>query len=160
MQVSSAEIEQAAAAVRQAELELSYTKIYATESGYVSQKAITEGQLIQPGQPLFGIVYGDVWVEANFKETQLAEMQIGQPVKIHVDAYPNLEFEGKVESFQQGTGSRFSILPAENATGNYVKIVQRLPVKIVFTKKPEGKFLLAPGMSVEPEINLSAKSQQ
>jgi membrane fusion protein, multidrug efflux system len=160
VQVSSAEIEQAAAAVRQAELELSYTKIYATESGYVSQKAITEGQLIQPGQPLFGIVYGDVWVEANFKETQLAEMQIGQTVKIHVDAYPNLDFEGKVESFQQGTGSRFSILPAENATGNYVKIVQRLPVKIVFTKKPEGKFLLAPGMSVEPEINLSANSKQ
>lgn len=160
VQVGSAEIEQAAAAVRQAELELSYTKLYATESGYITQKSIVEGQLLQPGQPLFGIVYGDVWIEANFKETQLAEMQIGQSVKIHVDAYPKIEFEGRVESFQQGTGSRFSILPAENATGNYVKIVQRLPVKIVFTKKPEGKFLLAPGMSVEPEISLAADSKQ
>ena len=96
----------------------------------------------------------EIWVVANFKETQLENMKVGQTVYIKVDAYPNRSFRGKVESLQAGTGSRFSLLPAENATGNYVKVVQRVPVKIVFDKKPNDVLLLAPGMSVEPSVKV------
>lgn len=156
-QVGNAEasIEQAQAAVHQAELELSYTKIFAPEDGIVTGKTIEEGQLVQIGAPLLALSQSDdVWIVANFKETQLESMRVGQAVDIEVDAYPSEEFHGHVESFQAGTGSRFSLLPAENATGNYVKVVQRVPVKIVFDQKPDNLHLLAPGMSVEPSVKV------
>ncbi len=154
VQTSSAEIAQAEAAVKQAELDLSYTKIRAPEPGRVTKKAVEEGAFLQPGQALLAIVPGDVWVIANYKETQLAYMRPGQSAEIKVDAYPDRSFKGHVDSIQSGTGSRFSLLPAENATGNYVKVVQRVPVKIVFDERPDGQRLLAPGMSVEPEVKV------
>jgi len=156
-QVGTAEasIAQAEAAVHQAELELSYTKIFAPEDGFVTRKAVQEGQLVQPGTPLMALSQSDeIWVVANFKETQLNLMHEGQPVEIKVDAYPNQEFRGHIDSFQLGTGSRFSVLPAENASGNYVKVVQRIPVKIVFDEAPDRAHLLAPGMSVEPSVKV------
>ncbi len=156
-QIGNAEagIAQAEAAVHEAELELSYTKIFAPEDGTVTRKTIEEGQLVQIGTPMMALSQSDeVWVVANFKETQLELMRVGQPVDIEVDAYPNQTFHGKVESFQAGTGSRFSLLPSENATGNYVKVVQRVPVKIVFDQQPNDKFLLAPGMSVSPSVKV------
>ncbi len=155
VETAQAGITAAEAAVHQAELELSYTKIYAPEDGYVTRKTVEEGQLVAVGTPLMAISLSDeVWVVANFKETQLENMKIGQTVDIKVDAYPNQSFRGKVESLQAGTGSRFSLLPSENATGNYVKVVQRVPVKIVFDKKPNDDILLAPGMSVEPSVKV------
>ncbi len=156
-QVETAEagIQGAEAAVQQAELELSYTKIVAPEDGFVTKKNVEEGQLVQVGTPLMAISQSDeVWVVANFKETQLEYMKIGQPVDIEVDAYPSESFHGKVESFQAGTGSKFSVLPAENATGNFVKVVQGVPVKIVFDDPPENVQRLVPGMSVEPSVKV------
>ncbi len=151
---AEAGIAAAEAAVHQAELELSYTKLVAPEDGYITRKTAEEGQLVQTGTLLMAISRSDdVWIVANFKETQLENMRIGQPVEIRVDAYPNQKFHGKIESFQAGTGSRFSVLPPENATGNYVKVVQRVPVKIVFDEQPD-KVLLAPGMSAEPSVKV------
>ena len=112
------------------------------------------GGYVQVGQSLLAIVPEDVWVLANFKETQLDDMRPGQRVKIKIDAYPSQKFEGHVDSIQAGTGSRFSLLPPENATGNYVKVVQRVPVKILFDKKSDEQLPLAPGMSVEPEVKV------
>src|SRR5205085_10189200 len=113
------------------------------------------GQLVQPGTALMALSQSDdIWVVANFKETQLEKMRIGQEVDIEVDAYPSETFHGKIDSFQAGTGSRFSVLPSENATGNYVKVVQRVPVKIIFDEKPDKVHLLAPGMSVEPSVKV------
>jgi membrane fusion protein (multidrug efflux system) len=152
---AGATIEQLRAAVAQAELELSYTKIYAPESGRVTNKSVEEGALVQVGQPLLAVVSGEVWVTANFKESQVGKLHAGQAVEISVDAYPGRTFKGHVESLQAGTGSRFSMMPAENATGNYVKVVQRVPVKIVFDEQPDPGHLLAPGMSVEPEVKIS-----
>jgi membrane fusion protein (multidrug efflux system) len=149
---AGASTEQLRAQVEQAELELSYTKIYATETGRVTRKSVEEGALIQIGQPLLAIVPGDVWVTANFKESQIGRMVPGQPVDISVDAYPDKTFKGHVDSIQAGTGAQFSLLPPENATGNYVKVVQRLPVKIVFDEPPDPKHMLSPGMSVVPEV--------
>ena len=152
---SEASIEQAEAAVHQAELDLSYTKIYAPEDGFVTRKTVEEGQLVQPGAALMALsLSDDFWVVANFKETQLEMMRVGQPVDIEVDAYPSETFHGHIDSFQVGTGARFSVLPAENATGNYVKVVQRIPVKISFDEKPDKVHLLAPGMSVEPSVKV------
>ena len=152
--VSDAQIAQAQAAADQARLQLSYTKLYATETGRVTGKAVDEGQTVAVGQQLLLITYGQLWVTANFKETQLAHMRVGQPVLLAVDAYSGEQFRGLVESFQRGTGARFSLLPAENATGNYVKVVQRIPVKIVFDGQPD-LHLLAPGMSVTPEVDIT-----
>ncbi|MFL6230715.1 MAG: HlyD family secretion protein [Pyrinomonadaceae bacterium] len=152
---AGATIEQLRAAVAQAELELSYTKIYAPESGRVTNKSVEEGALVQVGQPLLAVVSGEIWVTANFKESQIGKMHIGQEVEISVDAYPGKTFKGHIDSLQAGTGSRFSMMPAENATGNYVKVVQRVPVKIVFDEQPDPGHLLAPGMSVEPEVKIS-----
>ena len=152
---SQASIEQAQAAIHQAELDLSYTKIYAPEDGFITRKNVEEGQLVQSGAALMAIsLSDDVWVMANFKETQLELMRVGQAVELKVDAYPNQTFHGKIESFQAGTGSRFSVLPTENATGNYVKVVQRVPVKILFDEQPDKVHLLAPGMSVEPSVKV------
>jgi membrane fusion protein (multidrug efflux system) len=153
-ETAGASIEQLRAALEQAELDLSYTKVYAPETGRVTRKSIEEGALVQTGTPLLAIVSGDVWVTANFKETQLENMRPGEYVEIKVDAYPNTIFKGHVDSIQAGTGSRFSLLPPENATGNYVKVVQRVPVKIVFDQQPDPNHMLAPGMSVEPEVRI------
>lgn len=154
-ETAQAQIAAAEAAVHQAEQDLESTKIFAPVDGFVTRKNIQEGQLVQVGAPLMAISQSDeVWVVANFKETQLENMQIGQKVTIDIDAYPNKEFHGHVESFQAGTGSRFSLLPAENATGNFVKVVQRIPVKIVFDERPEDVKLLAPGMSAEPTVKV------
>jgi membrane fusion protein (multidrug efflux system) len=153
-QTASASLEQLQAAVAQAELELSYTKLYAPDDGRVTNKSVEEGALVQSGQPLMAIVPGDVWVTANFKENQIGNMRPGQPVDITVDAYPDKTFKGHVDSIQAGTGARFSLLPPENATGNYVKVVQRVPVKIVFDEAPDPQHMLAPGMSVEPEVKV------
>jgi len=151
-ETATATTEQLRAEVAQAELELSYTKIYATEAGRVTRKSVEEGALVQIGQPLLAIVPGDVWVTANFKESQIGRMVPGQPVDITVDAYSDRVFKGHVDSIQAGTGAQFSLIPPENATGNYVKVVQRLPVKIVFDEPPDPKHMLAPGMSVVPEV--------
>ncbi|MFL6255394.1 MAG: HlyD family secretion protein [Pyrinomonadaceae bacterium] len=153
-ETAGATIEQLRAAVEQAELELSYTKIYAPESGRITRKAVEEGALVQPGQPLLAVVSGEVWVTANFKETQLGELRPGQAVEITVDAYPGRVFKAHVESIQAGTGARFSMIPPENATGNYVKVVQRVPVKIIFDEPPDQQRMLAPGMSVTPEVKI------
>jgi membrane fusion protein, multidrug efflux system len=153
-ETAGATIEQLRAAVEQAELELSYTKIYAPGPGRITRKAIEEGTLVQPGQPLMAVVSGDVWVTANFKETQLNDIKIGQTVEVTVDAYPGHVFKAHIESIQAGTGSRFSMIPPENATGNYVKVVQRVPVKIVFDEPPDQNRMLAPGMSVTPEVKI------
>lgn len=154
-QTASASLGQLQAAVAQAELELSYTKLYAPDDGRVTNKSVEDGALVQSGQPLMAIVPGDVWVTANFKENQIGKMRPGQQVEITVDAYPDKVFKGHVDSIQAGTGARFSLLPPENATGNYVKVVQRVPVKIVFDEPPDPSHLLAPGMSVQPEVKIS-----
>jgi membrane fusion protein (multidrug efflux system) len=152
---ADAAIQAAEAAVEQAELELTYTKITAPEDGFVTRKTVEEGQLVQVGAPLMAISQSDdVWVVANFKETQLEYMQPGQSVDVEVDAFPNEDFKGHVESIQAGTGSRFSVLPAENATGNYDKVVQRVPVKLIFDEPPERLKRLVPGMSVEPTVKV------
>ncbi len=154
-EMATAEIEQLQAKVKQAELDLSYTKIYAPETGRITRKNIEEGAYAQVGQAMFAIVPSNVWVIANFKETQLTHMRPGQPVEIKVDAYPGIAFKGHIESFQEGAGARFSLLPPENASGNYVKVVQRVPVKILFDEMPDENHLIAPGMSVEPEVEIN-----
>ncbi|HST23215.1 MAG TPA: HlyD family secretion protein [Blastocatellia bacterium] len=151
---ADADIEQAQAHVAQAELNLSYTKIYAPEDGRVTKKAVEEGAFVQVGQALMAVVPDEMWIVANFKETQLDNIQPGQPVDIKVDAYSGHTFKGHVDSIQTGTGARFSLLPPENATGNYVKVVQRVPVKIVFDEQPDPQHPIGPGMSVEPEVKV------
>ncbi|MCM3900864.1 MAG: HlyD family secretion protein [Pyrinomonadaceae bacterium] len=151
-ETAGATVEQLRAQVDQAELELSYTKIYASEAGRVTRKSVEEGALVQVGQALLSIVPANVWVTANFKESQIGRMVPGQPVDITVDAYSDKVFKGHVDSIQAGTGAQFSLIPPENATGNYIKVVQRVPVKIVFDDPPDPKHLLAPGMSVVPEV--------
>jgi membrane fusion protein (multidrug efflux system) len=147
-------LQMAEAALEQAELNLSYTKITAPEDGRTTNKTVEVGTYVQPGQTLFSLVPRDVWVTANFKETQITEMRVGQAVSRGVDAYPDVDFSGKVDSFQRGTGAAFSLLPPENATGNYVKVVQRVPVKSVFDPLPEDRYLIAPGMSVVPRVKV------
>ncbi|HWQ54109.1 MAG TPA: HlyD family secretion protein [Bryobacteraceae bacterium] len=149
-----AQIEQQRAAVEQAELAVSYTRIYAPESGYITKKSIEPGNFVQVGQPLTALVPDRLWVVANFKETQLTLMRPGQPVTLKVDAFPQLQLHGRVDSIQSGSGARFSLPPAENATGNYVKVVQRVPVKILFTDAPPPGYRLGPGMSVTPEVKV------
>jgi membrane fusion protein (multidrug efflux system) len=151
---SGAQVEQARAALEQAKLTLSYTKIYAPQSGRVARKTVEIGNYVIPGQALLAIVPDQVWVVANFKETQLDLMRPGQPADVRVDAYSGKVFHGHVDSIQPGTGSRFSLLPPENASGNYVKVVQRVPVKIVLDKSDEATQLLVPGMSVVPEVKV------
>ncbi len=152
---AGANLQQLQAGVDQAELELSYTKIYAPESGRVTRKAVEVGALVQVGQPLLAVVPGDVWVTANFKESQLGNIRPRQSVDITVDAYPDKTFKAHVDSIQAGTGARFSLIPPENATGSYVKVVQRVPVKIVFEPNQiDPQHMLAPGMSVVPEVRV------
>jgi membrane fusion protein (multidrug efflux system) len=151
---AGANLEGLRAALDAAELELSYTKIYAPETGRVTRKAVEVGALVQVGQPLMAVVPGEVWVTANFKESQIGKIRPGQSAEVKIDAYSDKTFKGHVDSIQAGTGARFSLLPAENATGNYVKVVQRIPVKIVFDEPPDPQHLLAPGMSVVPQVKV------
>ncbi|MFV0388973.1 MAG: efflux RND transporter periplasmic adaptor subunit [Pyrinomonadaceae bacterium] len=150
---SVAEIDRARADVAQAELELSYTKIYAPQDGYIAKKAVVDGQIVQPDVALMSVTLPGIWVVGNFKETDIKRIAIGAQVDIRVDAYPSVKFRGKVESFQPGTGSRFSVLPSDNASGNFIKVVQKVPVRIAFENLPkESKYVLVPGMSVEPHV--------
>jgi membrane fusion protein (multidrug efflux system) len=152
-QSSAARVKQAQAAVERAELDLEHVTVKAPLKGIVSRKTAEPGQVIQAGQPLMTVIpLEQVWITANFKETQLEDMRVGQPVSIDVDAYGGREFKGKVESIAAATGSRFSLLPPENATGNFVKVVQRVPVKIVLEAGQDAEHLLRPGMSVTPTV--------
>jgi membrane fusion protein (multidrug efflux system) len=140
--------------VRKAEdLKKGYTKIYAPSDGFITKKSVEAGNQIQAGQPLMAVVpLQDVWVVANYKETQIEKVKPGQKVRIKVDTYPDRAFEGRVDSIMAGSGSMFSLFPPENATGNYVKVVQRIPIKIVLDKNTDPKHILRVGMSVEPTI--------
>jgi membrane fusion protein (multidrug efflux system) len=149
---AQASVAHAQAVLAQAELNLSYTKIYAPVSGTVANRTVQVGNFVQPGQALFSAIPNQVYVIANFKETQLTHMRVGQPVNITVDAYPGLKLHGHVNSFQRGTGSYFALLPPENATGNFVKVVQRVPVKILLDGTGPDDHLIAPGMSVEATV--------
>jgi membrane fusion protein, multidrug efflux system len=153
-ETASAEVAQARAAVEHAELDLAATRLLAPESGRVTRKVVEAGAYVQIGQAALAIVPRDVWVIANFMETQLAKMRPGQPVEIKADVYPGKVFAGHVDSMQAGTGSRFSLLPPENATGNFVKVVQRIPVKIVFDTALDPAYPLSPGMSVVPVVRV------
>jgi membrane fusion protein, multidrug efflux system len=157
-QVSAAraEVAEAKAELRQAELQESYTKITSPETGRVTNKSIEPGNFVQLGQPLFAIVPQQVWVTANFKETQLTDMRPGQPAEVQVDAYPARALRGHVDSIQAGSGARFSLLPPENATGNFVKVVQRVPVKIVLDEQPGVQQVLGPGMSAVPDVKVKS----
>jgi membrane fusion protein (multidrug efflux system) len=152
--VAVANLAQAQAQSDQAELNLSYTTVTAAQPGRVVNLGAAVGQYAQPGTALTMFVPDDIWVTANFKETQLDAMRPGQPVTIRLDAYPEREIEGQVASVQPGSGTAFSLLPAENATGNYVKIVQRVPVKIIM-ENPPADVSLGPGMSVDPIVRVN-----
>ncbi len=139
----------------QAGLYLDYTQLKAPNSGTVTNKNVDKGKYVQAGQPLFTLVGDKIWVEANFKENQVGKMKVGQDVIIKVDAYPNKKFKGKIDSIQRASGAKSSLFPPENAVGSFVKIVQRIPVKIVFTEEinPE-KYTIVAGMSVEPKVRV------
>jgi len=149
------QVEQARAQLETANLNLSYTEVRAPFDGFVTKRNVQTGTLVQAGTALFSLVSPDIWVVANFKESQLERMRPGNKVTIGVDAYPDLELEGHIDSIQQGSGSRFSAFPSENATGNFVKIVQRVPVKIVIDKGLDANQPPLPlGLSVEPKVTL------
>jgi membrane fusion protein (multidrug efflux system) len=146
-------IKQKEASAAMAELNFQYTKIFAPVDGYVTKKSVQLGNQIQVGQPLMAVVgLSDIWITANFKETQMENIRAGQTVEFTVDSYPDKIFKGKVDSIMAGTGVTFSLFPAENATGNYVKVVQRIPVKIVLDEGTDENHVLRIGMSVEPTV--------
>ena len=153
-----AQIQQKEATLKGTELSKSYTIIYSPSDGYIAKKSVETGNQIQPGQSLMAVVpLNDIWITANYKETQLERVKLGQKVRIIVDTYPGKVFYGKVESVQAGTGAVFSLFPPENATGNYVKIVQRIPVKIILDQDTDPSHNLRIGMSVVPTILVSSK---
>jgi membrane fusion protein (multidrug efflux system) len=158
---AAAGVDAAKAQVEQAQLDLSYTTVVAGHAGRVTRRTVEVGNYVSVGQEIMDIVGTavpqDIWVTANFKETQLAKMEKGQPVTVSIDAFPDEKLRAHVDSIQNGSGAVFSLLPAENATGNYVKVVQRVPVKIVFDEQP--RHLLSPGMSVEPEVDVQDHNQ-
>jgi membrane fusion protein, multidrug efflux system len=152
---AEAQLAEARATLGEAELNLEYATITAPVAGRVTRRTVEVGQTVQPGQPLLAVVdVGNVWVIANYKETQLTHVRPGQPVTISVDTHPGLVLHAHVDSIQSGTGSRFSLLPPENASGNFVKVVQRIPVKLVLEPGQNGHALLVPGMSVVPVIRI------
>lgn len=155
--VAEANVQQRQTEVDAAKLNLSYTVITAQEDGLVSKVNVQPGQIVQAGQALFSVVHSDaVWVTANFKETQLDKMVEGQKVSIEVDAFPSHEFQAIVASFSPATGSTFALLPPDNASGNFVKVVQRLPVRIEFTDKSDSLVKkLRPGMNVNVDVHLN-----
>jgi membrane fusion protein (multidrug efflux system) len=151
-------VEQKKQVLASASLMQSYTKLYAPSDGYITKKNVEVGNQVQPGQPLMAVVsLGDVWIVANYKETQLENVKPGQKVTIEVDTYPGRTFSGKVDSIMAGTGSVFSLFPPENATGNYVKVVQRIPVKIALDEGTDPEHNLRVGMSVFPTISVKVK---
>ena len=143
----------AQAQLDQARLNLTYTSVMAAQAGTVVRLSAAQGQYAQAGQNLMMFVPLNLWVTANFKETQITDMRPGQPVALRIDAYPNRKIRGHIDSVQPGSGTAFSLLPAENATGNYVKVVQRIPVKIVFDDVPPD-IVIGPGMSVVPIVTV------
>jgi membrane fusion protein (multidrug efflux system) len=157
IEVAESMVKQREVEVEEAKLKLSYTIITAPEDGRVSRVNVQEGQLLQAGQSTFNIVHGkDIWVVANFKETQLRKMQVGQRVVVHVDAFPSHDFNATVSSFSPATGAKFSLLPPDNASGNFVKVVQRLPVKIEFINQSDTLLnRLRPGMNVDVDVYLN-----
>jgi len=142
--------------VASAQLDLSYTKIFAPCDGRVTRKSVEPGDYLQTGQQLMSIVPEDVWVVANFKESQLKKMQTNQPVTVEIDALGGKKFRAHVDSVQAGSGAAFSLLPPENATGNYVKVVQRVPVKILFDEALPADHVIGPGLSVTPDVQVSS----
>jgi membrane fusion protein (multidrug efflux system) len=154
LRTATAEVERLRAALRQAELNLSYTKITTPVVGHVTNKSVEPGDYLQTGQAILAIVSNDLWVVANFKETQLDRIKVGDLATVSIDAYPGISYKGHVDSVQRGSGAAFSLLPPENATGNYVKVVQRVPVKIVFDEAIDPRYPLGPGMSVVPEVKV------
>lgn len=151
---ATGQIEQASADVHTAQLNLSYTKLYAPVSGVIGRKTVELGHRVQPGQSLLVIVpLDDIWITANFKETQLKRMRPGQRVRIHVDTFDS-DFNGTVENLPGAAGPLFSLFPPENSSGNYVKVVQRFPVRIRFDADQDPQHLLRPGMSVEPSVSV------
>ena len=148
------QVEQAKAQLSTADLNLSYTQVRAPYDGFITKRNVQLGTLVQAGSSLFSLVSPEIWVTANFKESQLQRMNPGDKVDISVDAWPDMKLEGHVDSIQMGSGSRFSTFPSENATGNYVKIVQRVPVKIVIDKGLDPNHPLPLGLSVEPKVTV------
>ena len=148
------QVAQAKAQLETANLNLSWTNVRAPFDGYVTKRNVQNGTLVQAGTALFSLVSQEVWVTANFKESQLERMRPGNKVTVTVDAWPDMELEGHVDSIQQGSGSKFAAFPSENATGNFVKIVQRVPVKIVIDKGLDPNKPLPLGLSVEPKVTL------
>ena len=147
---AQAQVQQADANVATAQLQLSYCTIVAPVTGRVAHRNVDVGNYVNPGQAMFALVQDQLWVTANFKETQLADIRPASRSRSGIDAYPGRTFNGHVDSFQPGTGTAFSLLPAENATGNYVKVVQRVPVKIVVRRLAGTIMPVGPGMSVVP----------
>jgi len=153
-QAASGQVEQARTAIDTIKLNLTYTKIYAPASGIIGRKTVEIGNRVQPGQGLMVIVpVDDIWITANFKETQMKRMHPGQPVSIHVDSFDR-DYQGHVESMPGAAGPLFSLFPPENSTGNYVKVVQRFPVRIRLNKDQDTQHALRPGMSVEPTVTV------
>ncbi len=155
IEASQASLKAADVAVANAELQLSYTTITAPRDGQTAKRTVNIGDYVQPGQSLLAVVGDDRWIIANYKETQLAGMRVGQRVTVSADACPDRELAGRVDGFQPGSGSVFSSLPAENATGNFVKVVQRVPVKITIRHEDAVRCRLAPGMSVVPSVKVN-----
>ena len=155
-QVAAGEAQRQAAEAQMAQsnLQIGYGRILADVTGRIAHKTLTVGDYVQPGQNVMSIVPTDVWITANFKETQLRRMRIGQHVEIKIDAYPDLKVEGHIDSIQPGAGQAFAVLPAQNATGNFVKVVQRVPVKIVIDHPERIHRVLGPGMSVVPHVRI------
>jgi membrane fusion protein, multidrug efflux system len=154
LQYVLAQVQENDANLDSAKLNDSYTKVYAPETGRVTRKSVEPGDYVQLGQSLMALVPSEIYVTANFKENQVKLMRPGQPVEIEVDALGGQKFEGHVDSIQMGSGAAFSLLPPENATGNYVKVVQRIPVKILFNHAPEVGLPLGPGESVVPTVKV------
>jgi len=149
-------IREKAAELRQSELDYEYTSIYSPADGYITKKSVETGNRISEGQPLFAIIpLNDVWIEANFKENQVEKLKPGMKADIEVDTFPDMKFSGHIESIMAGTGGAFSLLPPENATGNWVKVVQRIPVKILLDKDQNADHILRVGMSCNIIVPLS-----
>ena len=147
------------AAIVVAQVNLAYTRIAAPTEGTVGERHALAGQLVAPGTQVIDLVRSDVWVQANYKETQLTNMRVGDPANVRVDTFPNRVFHGKVAQLSPASGSQFALLPPDNATGNYTKIAQRIPVKIVLDVNPTVTERLRPGMSVVAEISTTARGK-
>ena len=153
--VADADLKMLEAAMKQAKLNLEYTNVKAPNTGIVTNRRIEKGSYVSVGSPLFAIVPDKIWVVANFKENQVGQMKPGQEVTIKVDAYKNKTFKGKIDSIQRASGAKSSLFPPENAVGSFVKIVQRIPVKIVFDEEiDKSKYNIVSGMSVVPKVKV------